>query len=113
MELCPQLDISIPVGKDSLSMQAQWHDQGEGAQERVAGVAGDLGVRAGGRRAPALTPLLDREVDSELWLIGLGPASNAWVVRSWPRCMPTTANCRFAGAAPDLDDPQRLRVSSN
>jgi phosphoribosylformylglycinamidine synthase len=29
MELCPQLDISIPVGKDSLSMQAQWHDQGQ------------------------------------------------------------------------------------
>src|SRR5690606_33047910 len=26
MELCPQLDISIPVGKDSLSMQAQWQD---------------------------------------------------------------------------------------
>ncbi|TQC55214.1 hypothetical protein, partial [Pantoea dispersa] len=24
MELCPQLDLSIPVGKDSLSMQAQW-----------------------------------------------------------------------------------------
>ncbi|KAG1606045.1 hypothetical protein G6F45_014072 [Rhizopus arrhizus] len=29
MELCPQLDISIPVGKDSLAMQAKWHDQGE------------------------------------------------------------------------------------
>ena len=24
MELCPELDLSIPVGKDSLSMQAQW-----------------------------------------------------------------------------------------
>ena len=28
MELCPELDISIPVGKDSLSMQAQWHNDG-------------------------------------------------------------------------------------
>ena len=28
MELCPELDLSIPVGKDSLSMQAQWHDDG-------------------------------------------------------------------------------------
>jgi phosphoribosylformylglycinamidine synthase len=28
MELCPQLDLSIPVGKDSLSMQAQWTADG-------------------------------------------------------------------------------------
>ncbi|MEO6032875.1 MAG: AIR synthase-related protein, partial [Burkholderiaceae bacterium] len=29
MELCPQLELSIPVGKDSLSMQAQWESDGE------------------------------------------------------------------------------------
>ncbi|WP_425457737.1 hypothetical protein, partial [Bifidobacterium animalis] len=29
MELCPQLDLSIPVGKDSLSMQAQWQADGQ------------------------------------------------------------------------------------
>src|SRR3546814_3414997 len=28
MELCPDIDLSIPVGKDSLSMQAQWQDGG-------------------------------------------------------------------------------------
>lgn len=27
MELCPQLGISIPVGKDSLSMKASWKDK--------------------------------------------------------------------------------------
>src|SRR5699024_4854870 len=27
MELCPSLDLSIPVGKDSLSMQAQWQHE--------------------------------------------------------------------------------------
>ena len=26
MELCPQLGVSIPVGKDSLSMRTQWKD---------------------------------------------------------------------------------------
>src|SRR5688572_13631108 len=26
MELCPQLGVSIPVGKDSLSMRTQWSD---------------------------------------------------------------------------------------
>src|SRR3546814_17033546 len=30
MELCPEIDLSIPVGKDSLSMQAQWVGAGIG-----------------------------------------------------------------------------------
>jgi len=29
LELCPALGISIPVGKDSLSMRTQWTDQGQ------------------------------------------------------------------------------------
>ena len=29
MELCPALGISVPVGKDSLSMRTRWADQGE------------------------------------------------------------------------------------
>jgi phosphoribosylformylglycinamidine synthase len=29
MELCPELDIAIPVGKDSLSMRTVWDDSGE------------------------------------------------------------------------------------
>lgn len=29
MELCPQLGIAIPVGKDSMSMKTQWQDNGE------------------------------------------------------------------------------------
>jgi phosphoribosylformylglycinamidine synthase len=29
MELCPALGISIPVGKDSLSMATEWHDGNE------------------------------------------------------------------------------------
>ena len=29
MELCPALGITIPVGKDSLSMQTRWQDDGE------------------------------------------------------------------------------------
>jgi phosphoribosylformylglycinamidine synthase len=28
MELCPELGIAIPVGKDSLSMKTVWHEQG-------------------------------------------------------------------------------------
>ena len=29
MELCPRLGISIPVGKDSMSMKMKWSDDGE------------------------------------------------------------------------------------
>jgi phosphoribosylformylglycinamidine synthase len=32
MDLCPALGISIPVGKDSLSMRTQWRDQGQDHQ---------------------------------------------------------------------------------
>jgi phosphoribosylformylglycinamidine synthase len=38
MELCPALGISIPVGKDSLSMRTKWEDQGV-AKEVVAPVS--------------------------------------------------------------------------
>jgi phosphoribosylformylglycinamidine synthase len=35
MELCPQLGISIPVGKDSTSMKATWKDQQSGEVKSV------------------------------------------------------------------------------
>ncbi len=52
MELCPALGISIPVGKDSLSMRTTWKDDGDGKGGDLAGVADRLGLRAGDRRAP-------------------------------------------------------------
>ncbi|HVR81450.1 MAG TPA: phosphoribosylformylglycinamidine synthase, partial [Luteimonas sp.] len=77
MELCPQLDLSIPVGKDSLSMQAQWSSSSEAgdgaAQKSVSPVSLIVTAFAPVRDVRAqLTPLLVREVESELWLIGLG-----------------------------------------
>lgn len=35
MELCPALGITIPVGKDSMSMSTVWKDPVDGAQKRV------------------------------------------------------------------------------
>lgn len=35
MELCPALGITIPVGKDSMSMSTVWTDPATGAQKRV------------------------------------------------------------------------------
>lgn len=111
MELCPQLDLSIPVGKDSLSMQAQWHDAGQ-AHKSVSPVS--LVISAFAPVADAstqLTPLLDRDTDSELWLIGLGAGKQRLggsilaQVHADHSALPA-----FAGAVPDLDDPQRLRA---
>ena len=103
MELCPSLDISIPVGKDSLSMQAQWSGDG-GAHKAVSPVS--LIVSAFARVADVraqLTPVLSRVEDSELWLIGLGAGKKRLGGSVLAQCYGA-----FGGACPDLDDPARL-----
>jgi phosphoribosylformylglycinamidine synthase len=73
MELCPQLDISIPVGKDSLSMRTQWSENGQVKKVTspvsliITGFASIDDVRG------TLTPQLDAtEDDSTLVLVDLG-----------------------------------------
>src|SRR5690606_36765851 len=76
-DLCPEQDLSFPVGKDSLSIQAQWGtgDWGPGIGMRKSVSPLSLIVTA---FAPVsdvrrqLTPLMEREGESELCLIGLG-----------------------------------------
>jgi phosphoribosylformylglycinamidine synthase len=133
MELCPELDISIPVGKDSLSMQAQWSSAA--TAERGVGMDGDrmqpqgsvlagnpdsaeticksvspvsLIVSAFARVADVrsqLTPVLSRADDTELWLIGLGAGKKRLGGSVLSQCYGA-----FGGACPDLDDPARLRA---
>jgi len=107
MALCPALDISIPVGKDSLSMQSQW--QADGAQHCVSPVS--LVVTAFARVADVrsqLTPLLhgarDGDGDTELWLIGLGAGKQRLGGSILGQCFGG-----FGGACPDLDEPDCLR----
>ena len=114
MELCPELELSIPVGKDSLSMQAQWQSDGA-AHKSVSPVS--LVVSA---FAPVvdvrqqLTPLLRRDFESELWLIGLGAGRQRMGGSTLAQCYPDAnagaALPAFGGDVPDLDDPQRLRA---
>ncbi|MDP1674433.1 MAG: phosphoribosylformylglycinamidine synthase, partial [Burkholderiales bacterium] len=77
MELCPQLGISIPVGKDSLSMKTTWSENGA-RKEVVAPLS--LIVSA---FAPVsdvrhtLTPQLRRDCgETELLLVDLGRGCN-------------------------------------
>ena len=105
MELCPEVELSIPVGKDSLSMQAQWQDDGA-AQKSVSPVS--LVVTAFAPVADVraqLTPLLARESGTELWLIGLGAGK-----QRLGGSILSQVHGAFGGSCPDLDDPQRLRA---
>jgi len=104
-ELCRELGIAIPVGKDSLSMRAAWTDD-EGAHEVVAPVS--LIVSA---FAPVsdvrrhLTPQL-RQTDPAgmLLLIDLGDGANRLGGSSLAQVFD-----RHGGAVPDLDHPVMLK----
>ncbi|WP_049623121.1 phosphoribosylformylglycinamidine synthase [Frateuria defendens] len=106
MELCPELDIAIPVGKDSLSMQTVWEDEGR-TQRTVSPVS--LVITGFARVEDArrtLTPQikLDRG-DSELWLIDLGAGRD----RLGGSALTQVFN-RGGGVPPDLEDAKRLKA---
>jgi phosphoribosylformylglycinamidine synthase len=104
MELCPALGISIPVGKDSLSMRSLWQ---EGDQRKQVTSPVSLIVSAFASLADVrgcLTPQLDAsEADTTLILIDLGRGR----MRMGGSVLAQTLE-RGEGASPDLDDPQDL-----
>ncbi len=104
MELCPALGIGIPVGKDSLSMQATWSD-GAMTQKTVSPVSLVVSAfaRVGDVR-PTLTPVLSRDEDTELWLIGLGAGKQRLGGSILAQCFNA-----FGGPVPDLDDAGLLK----
>ena len=75
-ELCPALGLTIPVGKDSMSMKTRWQ---EGSEEREMTSPLSLVITAFGRVEDArrtVTPQLATE-DNALLLIDLGKGRNA------------------------------------
>ena len=77
MEFCPRLGVSIPVGKDSLSMRAAWRDS-RGTEHSIAAPL-SLVVSAFAPVADiraTVTPDLKPEADSRLLLIDLGRGRN-------------------------------------
>jgi phosphoribosylformylglycinamidine synthase len=77
MALCPQLGIAIPVGKDSLSMQTVWEEQGK-TRRVLAPLSLIVSAFAPVRDVRAtLTPQLRTDQgDTELLLIDLGRGKN-------------------------------------
>ncbi|GIX34539.1 MAG: phosphoribosylformylglycinamidine synthase [Lysobacteraceae bacterium] len=104
MELCPGLGVGIPVGKDSLSMQARYpRADGEGRVVAPVSLIVSAFARVADVRA-TLTPVLRPEVESELWLIGLGGGKQRLGGSILAQCY-----AGFGGPPPDLDEPGRLR----
>ncbi|MVF25158.1 phosphoribosylformylglycinamidine synthase, partial [Methylocaldum sp. BRCS4] len=102
----PALDISIPVGKDSLSMQTVWTD-GETPQRTVSPVSLAITgfVRVDDVRR-TLTPQLQLDRgDSDLWLVDLGAGRD----RLGGSALAQVFN-RKGGVPPDLDDAKRLKA---
>jgi phosphoribosylformylglycinamidine synthase len=107
LELCPALGISIPVGKDSLSMKSVWRDAS--GQERqvtaplsliVSAFSSVLDVRK------TLTPQLRRDRgETDLLLIDLGKKKNRLGGSALAQVYGETGR-----DAPDVDDPRVLRL---
>ncbi len=106
LELCPALGVSIPVGKDSLSMQARWR-AADGEHRAVSPVS--LIVSAFARvddARRALTPQLrDDAGDSVIVFIDLA-ASRARLGGSILAQMHNASG----GEAPDVDEPAALKA---
>ena len=105
---CQALDLSIPVGKDSLSMKTVWQD--DGAQKSVVSPL-SLIISA---FAPVedvrktVTPELKNVEDSVLLLVDLGNGK----ARMGGSAFGQVYN-NMSGDAPDLDDTGRLKAFYN
>lgn len=106
MEICPQLGISIPVGKDSMSMKTVWEDGGEkkAVTAPISLVVSSFAPTPDARKT--MTPQLRTDLgDSRLILVDLGNGKNR---------MGGSALAQVYGAtddvAPDVDDAKQLKA---
>ena len=103
MDLCPELGISIPVGKDSMSMQATWGD------DEVKTVTSPLSLVVTAFSESyninkTLTPQLALDAESTLILIDLGGGKNRMGGSSY-----NLINNITNFEVPDLDDPELIK----
>jgi phosphoribosylformylglycinamidine synthase len=101
MELCPALGVSIPVGKDSLSMRTAWGDK-----QVVAPVSLIVSAFAPVEDARGtLTPRLRTDAgDTELVLVDLGQGRNRL-----GGSILAQVHSKFGTEVPDLDDAKLLK----
>jgi phosphoribosylformylglycinamidine synthase len=108
MDLCPELGITIPVGKDSMSMSTVWSEQG--APRRMTAPV-SLIVSAFAPCADVrltLTPQLAQEADSVLLLVDLGRGKNRLGASILAQTLGQTGV-----EAPDVESAQELKAFWN
>jgi phosphoribosylformylglycinamidine synthase len=104
MELCPQLGIAIPVGKDSMSMKTVWQD---GEETKTVTSPLSLIVTA---FAPCpdvrrtLTPQLVADLDTTLLLIDLGQGKDRMGGSALAQ-----VHKQVGDVSPNVDDPKQLK----
>jgi len=105
MELCPALGISVPVGKDSLSMRTRW--QGEDGEQKQVTAPVSLIVSAfvtlDDVRAASTPQLMPG--DTTLLLVDLGQGR----MRMGGSMLAQVLG-QFGNEVPDLDDPALLKA---
>ena len=106
MQLCPELGITIPVGKDSMSMKTQWRDEGTDKSVTsplslvVTGFAPVSDIRK------TLTPQLRMDKgETDLILIDLGRGQNRMGAS-----ILTQVYGKLGTQAPDVDDAEDLKA---
>ena len=106
MELCPALGISIPVGKDSMSMKTVWND---GEKDKAVTSPISLVVTAFANTLDArktLTPQLRTDLgETKLILIDLGNGKNRMGGSSLAQVYG-----QIGDVAPDVDSPEQLKT---
>ncbi len=103
-ELCPALGLAIPVGKDSLSMRVAWQNEEESTEVRSPLSLAVTAFAPVQDAAATLTPELQREADTELWLLDLGNGRNRLGGSALAQVYGRTSD-----SVPDVDEPARLK----
>lgn len=106
MELCPQLGITIPVGKDSMSMKTRWQEEGVDKSVTaplslvISGFAPVQDIRQ------TLTPQLRMDKgETDLILIDLGRGQNRMGASILAQVY-----AQIGQQVPDLDDAEDLKA---
>ncbi|CAA6678378.1 Phosphoribosylformylglycinamidine synthase, synthetase subunit (EC / Phosphoribosylformylglycinamidine synthase, glutamine amidotransferase subunit (EC [Lentimonas sp. CC19] len=103
MEICPALGISIPVGKDSMSMRTSWKDSSGKDQKQVSPLSLMVtGFSSVEDVRKTVTPDLKSD-NSALLLLDLGAGKN----RLGGSTLAQVYN-QIGKETPDLDDPEKF-----
>ncbi|WP_339143838.1 phosphoribosylformylglycinamidine synthase [Pseudoalteromonas galatheae] len=104
-ELCPALGLTIPVGKDSMSMKTQWDENGE---EKSVTAPLSLIITAFGRvediRKTVTPELRTDKGETSLFLLDLGAGQNRLGASSLAQVYK-----QLGDKTPDVDSPELLK----